>query len=977
MEKLHIPSPLLLKMELGPSLRKITLEESSPSKTKQDMEVDLPPGWEARKTSDGQIYYVNHNTKTTTWVPPGERHLPPERETKKTPENQVSYANHITKTATGVPLSQGDLPPGWEARQTPDNQTYYVDHSTKTTTWIPPTLVPAKAVIHLPTGWESRRNAEGRIYFIDHNTQTTTWAQPAQTNNVGSLTPGWEEKRTADGRVYFEDHNTCTTTWFPPPAADKDKSSPSSSGKLQYKNAVSTTKSPPTSEQTFQEDQSNCHSSIDEAESTFSPLVAYEALTDEIRNAYPEPPTGDKKSSGQESVTSSHNAPCPEEKLDNFKYTPLSNSSRFIRLLYVGKAESYADVLECRLETFPVEDLRDYVALSYVWGKPVFNTVIICNDKRFDITLSLSLALRQYRRTRRCAENTPIWADAICIDQADKTEVRGQISLMNRIYSQASEVFAYLGQAPAEWTPTHALIYMLSHTYDHVLQNGVQGRTEGVLSSVYDSQNRVLGKTEDEFCRYYSLPGRHTNVWEQFINFSSSPWFVRTWIIQEVALARSVTLFYGRYPIAWKIFSKASKCYNLLNRQFGTPRAQKQDPLGSWNSLGVGRLSNICEAVRPPMENRDTLIYFLTQTATEFLTTCPRDKIIGILGLFEQGPTFQRTAVLADSNNTVDEVYHKTAVHLVDLGAAHVMIRFAGLSRQNVAKQIPSWVPDWSAQTTDFGTPAEIRRLDDTFCAASHLESQIYLEGRHEAQHQHSLSKPLPKTLIVSGAVIDSIKFISQFNSSDNKMFSSNTGSISKSNTEQNLGLILSAPKYSHSYTTFKSWYSSATACLQQASKSIASIQYDDAEEAFARTLIFNNVCDAKKYSGHLTPIQNVVESHDEVIAALKADQNFYFRSAKYNAMETYFTQALTCYQLRSFVVTEKGYMAMVPETTVEGDKVALFCGSPTLVILRDVEPKGERNEAKLVGEAYVHGLMEGQLKDRQDDLRIREIALV
>jgi hypothetical protein len=86
--------------------------------------------------------------------------------------------------------------------------------------------------------------------------------------------------------------------------------------------------------------------------------------------------------------------------------------------------------------------------------------------------------------------------------------------------------------------------------------------------------------------------------------------------------------------------------------------------------------------------------------------------------------------------------------------------------------------------------------------------------------------------------------------------------------------------------------------------------------------------------------------------------------------------QALACYQTRSFVVTTKGYMAMVPETSVEGDTVALFCGSPTLVILRDVT-EGERIEARLVGEAYVHGLMEGQLKDRQHCLHIREIALV
>ncbi|EAT33707.1 AAEL014018-PA [Aedes aegypti] len=31
---------------------------------------ELPPGWEQAKTQDGRIYYLNHNTRTTTWEDP-------------------------------------------------------------------------------------------------------------------------------------------------------------------------------------------------------------------------------------------------------------------------------------------------------------------------------------------------------------------------------------------------------------------------------------------------------------------------------------------------------------------------------------------------------------------------------------------------------------------------------------------------------------------------------------------------------------------------------------------------------------------------------------------------------------------------------------------------------------------------------------------------------------------------------------------
>lgn len=36
---------------------------------------DLPPGWEERKTLAGRLYYVNHNTKTTHWMKPGEGYV--------------------------------------------------------------------------------------------------------------------------------------------------------------------------------------------------------------------------------------------------------------------------------------------------------------------------------------------------------------------------------------------------------------------------------------------------------------------------------------------------------------------------------------------------------------------------------------------------------------------------------------------------------------------------------------------------------------------------------------------------------------------------------------------------------------------------------------------------------------------------------------------------------------------------------------
>jgi len=73
----------------------------------------LPPGWEERITPLGRLYYIDHNTRTTTFTDP--------------------RSGNPTK-----PVDLGDLPQGWEARMTPKGVMYFVDHNTRATTYKDP-----------------------------------------------------------------------------------------------------------------------------------------------------------------------------------------------------------------------------------------------------------------------------------------------------------------------------------------------------------------------------------------------------------------------------------------------------------------------------------------------------------------------------------------------------------------------------------------------------------------------------------------------------------------------------------------------------------------------------------------------------------------------------------------------------------------------------------------------------------------------
>ncbi|GAT29216.1 E3 ubiquitin--protein ligase Pub1 [Aspergillus luchuensis] len=204
----------------------------------EDSQGRLPAGWERREDNLGRTYYVDHNTRTTTWTRPSSnyneqtqrtqreanmqlerrahqsRMLPEDRTGANSPNLQESpqpqpqqahtppaggSASAVSMMATGATTAgTGELPPGWEQRTTPEGRPYFVDHNTRTTTWVDP-----------------RRQQYIRMYGHNANGGNTT-IQQQPVSQLGPLPSGWEMRLTNTARVYFVDHNTKTTTWDDP-----------------------------------------------------------------------------------------------------------------------------------------------------------------------------------------------------------------------------------------------------------------------------------------------------------------------------------------------------------------------------------------------------------------------------------------------------------------------------------------------------------------------------------------------------------------------------------------------------------------------------------------------------------------------------------------------------------------------------------------------------------------------------------------
>ncbi|KAM4743572.1 E3 ubiquitin-protein ligase NEDD4-like [Anableps anableps] len=198
-----------------------SLRESSQTSVREEHPVSpvllaaspqLPPGWEEKRDNKGRRYYVNHNTRTTTWVRPI---------IQKSPEAAPAAAAVAPQSGSALPQNSaspsqppvipgessqprpsaeatpefGSLPPGWEVRSAPNGRPFFIDHNTKTTTWEDPRL---RIPVHmrrtgsldpndlgpLPPGWEERVHSDGRVFYIDHNTKATQWEDPRLQNSA-------------------------------------------------------------------------------------------------------------------------------------------------------------------------------------------------------------------------------------------------------------------------------------------------------------------------------------------------------------------------------------------------------------------------------------------------------------------------------------------------------------------------------------------------------------------------------------------------------------------------------------------------------------------------------------------------------------------------------------------------------------------------------------------------------------------------
>ena len=169
-----------------------------------------------------------------------------------------------------------------------------------------------------------------------------------------------------------------------------------------------------------------------------------------------------------------------------------------------------------------------------------------------------------------------------------------------------------------------------------------------------------------------------------------SPWFSRTWIVQEAASNPETTVWTGPLSVPWHRFVLwALKLYTEDERQrrhiYSVSNIKQIWGLRILNERNNGN------------KTTGVSLYDLLRAFRIFDSTDPRDKVYGALGLAEDATFYP----LPDYSKDVETVYTEFA--RVAFGNQPsdncVILTDAGITKQRL--KLPSWVPDWSFSSPD------------------------------------------------------------------------------------------------------------------------------------------------------------------------------------------------------------------------------------------------------------------------------------
>lgn len=684
-----------------------------------------------------------------------------------------------------------------------------------------------------------------------------------------------------------------------------------------------------------------------------------------------------------------------------YKYQALP-SPRSIRLLKVRK---YSGFLKhrYRLEIFSPEDAPEYHALSYSWGhaiKQQEDQASALNDEKSRLkSRKLSLDGRFLPITGNLCDfldtwapkagTSYIWIDAICINQEDLIEKNWQVPLMGEIYSSAKQVIIWLGSSMRH---IESLQWICGDFYDAVAAYVKRYDEESLKSfAVISSElNEELGV---ELSMVQSF-----NHWNAFIDFTHDRrWFSRTWVVQEVALAKDLFVMCGNdIQLRWEAFARLPKLLSQRGAGEGqlreaSSRLETYDDVkeifesvmteSSKNLVMDHRLESIAGGNNPRM--RWYAAMFLLLLKTRYLDTSdPRDSIYAILGIANKAlPSGMDPPIVPNYELSAKEAFIDVSACLLQNLPGLVFLSQTMPTPTHHAKELPSWVSDlhyFSKSTSSIrALSLDVYPGIPSFTAwpvSSSTLPPVTFGGDMMIIRAGEFDTITTKATLPNSADISVIKAFLAFCLALDPIYvatnQSRAEAIWRTMIADTAGGNFPAPDEEKEGIrrifldwTFDSVFQSRTDAW------ISELPWD----------VFTKAGDHDVFPINLEVSNDASKFSNELERGSTSPNNFLSTvTSIYHRLGTPPSDWITWYDSlvvgRAIFKTKKGYIGIGPYWAECGDAVCLLEGGKVPFILKKTQ-RAEQYE--FVGEAYVHGIMHGQAINSEFMNQVKQINIV
>lgn len=311
--------------------------------------------------------------------------------------------------------------------------------------------------------------------------------------------------------------------------------------------------------------------------------------------------------------------PSLDPRYSVYESLPLSadgTQCRFLELLPCLDADT---PINCRLVSSDLESQPRYIAMSYAWQPPNNREIAYINGKALLFPPSQA-QICKLLRSRKEGSISRIWIDALCINQDDYSEKNAQLRLMGQILRQAQEVVIILGAEPTDARRGLVLLERLATLTQH-------GHSQGARSPAVE-----LGRSNAlNILQELERPG----VAEAFASLYQSQWWMRSWTVQEIALASDASLVMGDISFSTKILERAVYAESTIRRQLTYSQAKKMRRLTS--STGWHAAKQMLRARVQARSNAHIPLAALFWQLRHARTNFPEDRVHSLLNLCVPG----------------------------------------------------------------------------------------------------------------------------------------------------------------------------------------------------------------------------------------------------------------------------------------------------------------------------------------------------